>query len=231
MNDDIFLLAIRGRLRSRTQEEARNVHNMTAGNPQGVAAARALGDLSHNVYVTSGGDEANESNETKRAGELLILDLWNNLEGFGKFFSDKQVQEGGNMIFEHVEHRDIFVPAHDFRSFVLPTPASSTARFVGLVRGTVRSRDAARTAFGRIAKENINAARMAGQVSHQTFFLAPQPGKPESLELLGVDVWMDAAGMGRYYADPKHLAPLADVFSSRPAFSMWKRPAGVWSEW
>jgi hypothetical protein len=223
-NDDVYLLAIRGTLKPKTQEEARTTHNGTAGKPEGVAAARALGDLSHNVYVSMGDPKGS-------AGELLILDLWNDLEGFHKFFSDKHVQEGGAMIFESVESRELWTPAHDFRSFVLPTPAGKNDRCVGLLRGTVRSRDAARAAFDRMAKDTIRAARMEGQISHEVFFRVEASGQPATLELLGVDVWMDAAGMGRFYSDPKHLAPLGALFTSAPATSTWKRPSGSWIEW
>jgi len=223
MNEGIFLLAIQGTLKSKTQEEARNVHNKTAGNPQGVAAARSLGDLSHNVYVSM--DATSGS-----AGELLILDLWNSLEGFGKFFADKQVQEGGAMIFASVENRELWLPAQDFYGFALPTPPSNTDRFVGLVRGTVRSRDAAKAGFAEFAK-TINAARMEGQVAHEVFFRTSESGQPPSLELLAVDTWMDAAGMGRFYSEPKHMAPLGSIFSAAPKTSTWKRPAGSWVEW
>ena len=224
MNDDIFLLAIRGTLKPKTLEDARSTHNMTAGNPDGVAAARALGDLSHNVFVTLG--------DTKgTAGELLILDLWNNLEGFNKFFSDKQVQEGGAMIFAEVEDRELWSLAQDFRSFVLPTPGGKSDRCVGLIRGTVRSRDAAKAVFDQIVKDTINAARMEGQVSHEIFFRITPPGRPATLDLLGVDVWMDAEGMGRFYSNPQHMAPLRDVFTRPPAASTWKRPSGQWIEW
>ena len=224
MNDDIFLLAIRGVLKPKTLEDARTTHNATAGNPHGVAAARALGDLSHNVFVTPGDTRGT-------AGELLILDLWNNLDGLDKFFSDKQVQEGGAMIFATIESRELWSPADDFRSFILPTPAGRTSQWVGLIRGTVRSREAARTIFDAIAKETINAARTEGQVSHEIFFRMTPPGQPQSLELLGVDVWMDAEGMGRFYANPQHIAPLRDIFTAPPATSTWKRPAGEWVEW
>jgi hypothetical protein len=223
MNEGMYLLAIRGSLRPKTQEESRTVHNMTAGNPQGVAAARSLGDLSHNVYVSM-------TDIAGSAGELLILDLWNNLDGFGKFFADKQVQEGGNMIFASVENRELWVPAYDFQSFTLPTPPSKTDRFVGLLHATVRSRESAKIAFGEYAK-TINAARLEGQVSHEIFFRMSDPGQPPSLEVLGVDVWMDAEGMGRFYADPKHLAPLGSIFTGPPQTSTWKRPAGSWVEW
>ena len=223
-NDDIFLLAIRGTLKPKTLEDARSTHNLTAGNPAGVAAARALGDLSHNVFVTMG--------ETKgTAGELLILDLWNNLDGFNKFFSDKQVQEGGAMIYAQVESRELWLPAHDFRSFILPAPADRNDRCVGLVRGTVRSREAAKAGFGQLAKDTINAARMEGQISHEIFFRMTPPGQPASPELLGVDVWMDAEGMGRFYSNPLHMAPLREVFTVPPATSTWKAPAGQWTEW
>lgn len=224
LNDDIFLLAIRGALKAKTLEDARNTHNMTAGNPDGVAAARALGDLSHNVFVTLG--------DTKgTASELLILDLWNNLDGFHKFFSGKEVQEGGAMIFASGEVRDLWSRANDFRSFVLLTPAGKDDRCVGLIRGTVRSREAAKAAFDQMTKSTINAARMEGQISHDVYFRMPSPGQPPSLDLLGVDVWMDAEGMGRFYSDPKHTTPLRDVFVGAPTTSIWKRPAGQWVEW
>src|SRR6187455_2221313 len=86
-----YLLAIRGTLAPATLEEARAIHNETAGAPQNVEAARSLGDLSHMVYVPTtqvggnGGD----------AGEFLILDLWNSVEGLGQFFANPQVQEQG----------------------------------------------------------------------------------------------------------------------------------------
>lgn len=223
MNDDIFLLAIRGVLKPPTMEEARNTHNVTAGNPAGVAAARSLGDLSHNVFVTMGKGDGS-------AGELLILDLWNNLEGFNKFFSDKQVQEGGAMIFATVEDRNIWSPAQDFRSFILPTPGEKKGACIGLLRGTVHSREGAKVAWDKSTGESINAARMEGQVSHQVFFRIT-PDQSPSLDLLGVDVWMDAEGMGRFYSNSKHMEPLRDIFSSPPATSTWMRPPGEWIEW
>ncbi len=233
-NDDTFLLAIRGILKAKTLGEARDIHNATAGHPDGVAAARALGDLSHSVYVgmaDAGG----------KAGELLILDVWNSFDGFQKFFGDKQVQAGGAMIFESRDPT-VWMRARDIRSFTLPIPAGKEARCVGLIRGTARSREAARAAFDALAAGSINAARMAGQISHEVFFPAPSgpsggtatttaTGQPETVEILGVDVWMDADGMRRFYAEPKHLAPLAGLFVAPPTTSMWERPAGNWVEW
>jgi len=203
MNDDIFLFSFRGVLKPKTLEDARNTHNMTAGNPDGVAAARALGDLSHNVFLTLG--------DTKgTAGELLILDLWNNLEGFNQFFEGKQVKEGATMIFASIKDRELWSPAQDFRSYILPTPANKKACYAGMLRGTVRSRESAHAAFDKMAK-TINAARMEGQVSHEVFFRMTPPGQPPALDLLGVDFWMDAEGMNRFYSNAQHMAPLRDI--------------------
>ncbi len=222
INNDIVQLAIRGTLKTAVLEEARAIHNQTAGNPAGVAAARALGDLSHNVFVPLG--DAKDA-----ASELLILDLWNSVEGLGKFFSDPQVQAGGDMIF--AKRDPVVWQAAGARGFVLPTPAGRAQRFVGLVRGTVKSRDAAVAAFDTLERQSINAGRLVGQISHQIFFRLTPPGAPPSLELFGVDVWMDAEGMTKFYQDGSHNSLLADVFAGPPVTSVWKQPAGSWVEW
>ena len=80
MNDNLtlYLLTIRGTLSPTTLEEARKVHNMTAGDPGGVAAAKSLGDVSHMVYIPLPHDGHTPS---KGAGEFLIMDLWHSMDG------------------------------------------------------------------------------------------------------------------------------------------------------
>src|SRR5687768_13741005 len=153
-NDDIFLFLLRGTLSPATLEEARQVHNATAGNDQGVAAARSLGDLSHNVFTSL---EAPKSG----AGELLIMDLWNSFDGFQKFFSDPQVQQGGGMIFAQRDPT-VWVRANEIRSFAIPSPRGKGDRCVGLIRGTVKSREAAQDILDGVARSSINAARKLG---------------------------------------------------------------------
>jgi len=214
-NDGILLLAIRGALKQSVLDDARKIHNETAGNPQGVAAARALGDLSHNVYVPL-------ADAPDVATELLILDRWTSFDGLQKFFSDPQVQAGGGLIFKS---RDpvVFAKA-DIQSFSLPVPKGRNDRFVGTIRGTVKSREAATAVLDAMAKQSINAARMKGQISHEVFF------KPDSLELIGVDLWMDADGMTSFYSEGKATA-LYEQFAAPPVTGLWKQPAGQWVEW
>jgi len=87
--EQIYLLTIRGTLAPPSLEAARQVHNQTAGAPEGVAAAKSLGDLSHMVYVPV----------NKELAELFIMDLWTSPSGLNQFFSDPQVQQGAAMIF------------------------------------------------------------------------------------------------------------------------------------
>ncbi len=82
----VYLLSIRGALAPKTLEAARAVHNETAGAPANVAAARALGDLSHMVYVPM-------EHDGHHGNEFLILDQWNSLEGLNQFFANPHVQE------------------------------------------------------------------------------------------------------------------------------------------
>ena len=82
--EQIYLLTIRGTLAPPSLEAARQVHNQTAGAPDGVAAAKSLGDLSHMVYVPV----------NKELAELFIMDLWTSPSGLNQFFSDPQVQQG-----------------------------------------------------------------------------------------------------------------------------------------
>jgi hypothetical protein len=84
-----YLLTVRGKVAAPTVADVRELHNTTAGAPQGIAAARSLGDLSHNVYsaVSDGSDT------------ILLIDHWNSLTGLGRFFGDPQVQAGAGQLF------------------------------------------------------------------------------------------------------------------------------------
>src|SRR5215468_3477068 len=94
-NQAIYLLSIRGTLAPKTLDAGRALHNQTAGDPQNVAAARSLGDLSHMVYVPV----EHEGHNGHSSGDFLILDQWNNLDGLNQFFANKQVQEQAGQIF------------------------------------------------------------------------------------------------------------------------------------
>jgi hypothetical protein len=220
VNADLFQLVIRGKLNRSNLDEVRNIHNETAGNPQGVAAARALGDLSHNVFVPYGDDPS-------VATELLFLDSWNSIEGMGKFFADPQVQAGAGMIFAT---RDpvIGTPAGT-PGYCLHAPKDRPQRFVGLLRGTVKSREATNAYLAQYTKA-INSMRTnGGLVSHQMFYRLAEPGQPASNELIGIDVWHDGEGMQKMYSSD--TSSFHDLFTAKPVTSTWKQPGGHWVEW
>jgi len=218
-----YLLAIRGTLIPSEEEAARKIHNETAGNEAGVAAARSLGDLSHKVFVPAKGIPGD-----RPANELLILDVWNNIEGLNTFFANPQVQHGGSLIFKS---RDpvVFTPAPDLLAFNLPAPMPRQARYVGTVRGMVKSREQARATLNASTAKAINSARKRGLVSHNMYYRLGQPGQPDSLELFGVDVWFDLNGMGEHYAAEGDL--MKELFVSQPSTGIWEQPGGTWVEW
>ena len=135
------------------------------------------------------------------AGELLIIDYWNSAEGLMKFFANEQVQQGGTMVFKNDRENVVWRTTPGLPHFNLPAPAGKNDRYIGLARGPVK------------------------------FFRMSPPGEKPSLEAIGVDVWFDAAGMQAIYADPAEMAGFGDLFTARPATSVWQKPTGSWVEW
>ncbi len=124
------LLTVRGTVIPTEIDAARNLHNQTAGSPEGVAGARALGDLSHKVYTALPGAPGAAENE------VLFIDVWKNAEGIGTFFSDAQVQHGAAMLFSERE-AVIWMPAEGAFGFELPAPMHLTGHFLGIARGPI----------------------------------------------------------------------------------------------
>ena len=228
MNDlTLYLLTIRGTLSSSTLEEARKIHNMTAGDPQGVAAAKSLGDVSHMVYIPLPHEG---HTKPEGAGEFLIMDLWHSIDGLNTFFADEHVQQGGNMIFSQ---RDpvVWTPAAGFTSFHIPAPFGCNERVVTVVRGTVPSKEEARQMHNTAMAKTISKARKAGILSHEAYLRLAAPDSPQALEYFGVDVWMNGEDMGEYYGDEEFLETFNHFFTAEAADSVWVHPKGDWTEW
>jgi len=229
MNDQLtlYLLTIRGTLAPETLGAARKIHNQTAGDPKGVAAAQSLGDVSHMVYIPMPHDGHAKA---KGAGEFLIMDLWTSTDGLNTFFSDHQVQEGGAMIFTE---RDpvVWVPAEGFTSFHIPAPFGKNERIIAVVRGTVKSKEEAKNLHDTAMTKTIGKARKLGMLSHEAYFRLAAPNSPEALEFFAVDVWMSGEGLGDYYSDEDFLAGFNHIFTAEAADSVWVHPKGDWIEW
>lgn len=218
-----YLLTIRGTLAPKTLADAQALHNKTAGDPQSSAAARSLGDLSHMVYLPT-------TKPDSGAGEVLFIDQWNSIDGLNQFFANPTVQEQAGQIFSQ-RQADVWVPAEGFYSYHLATPYGMNDRLVVLVRGTVSSRADAMALHNQIVASQINIAHAAGDISHDAYFMLTQPGTPDSLEFLAVDVWTNAEGMGKYYQDPGFQAAAQKLFTAPPTISIWTQTTGEWVEW
>jgi hypothetical protein len=220
-NDSLVFLTVRGTLIPKAADAACRLHNETAGSPDGIAAARALGDLSHKVYWPVPGLGAKE-------GEQLFLDWWKSAEGIGTFFSDPRVHGMASKLFTE---RDgvVWMPARGAFGFDLPAPAAKGDRYLGVVRGPVDSPEAAIGVFRTVLEPKLSDARRRGQISHQLFVKVPMPGATGKVEILGVDLWCDAAGMREHYGD---IGGYEKAFSGPRDASVWQQATGgVWSEW
>jgi hypothetical protein len=220
-NESLVFLTVRGTLVPKTLEAACTTHNETAGSQEGIAAARALGDLSHKVYAPVPGLGAKDD-------ELLFFDWWKTAEGIGAFLADPRVHGMASKLFTEREGV-VWMPARGAFGFDLPAPAARGDRFVGVVRGAATSPEQAVDVFRKVLAPKLSDARRRGQLSHQLFLKVPMPGDRSGNEVLGVDLWCDAAGMREHYGD---LAGYEKAFAGAPQTSVWQAAkGGVWSEW
>jgi hypothetical protein len=217
----LYLLTIRGQLNPATLEEARQVHNATAGSEPSIAGSTALGDLSHNVYVRA------DQPPAKGAGEVLFLDVWNSLIGMQQFFEDPGAKAGGAKIFAD---RDpvVWTHAEGLVRVAAPAPRDKTERVIGLIRGKVKSMKQARETLDAVVGKSLNAARRHGHLSRE-YYVRADGG--DALEILGMDVWTSLAGAGEYYSKVEDMASLGSIFDGMPAASVWRQPEGSWVEW
>jgi hypothetical protein len=216
-----FLLTVRGKVKAATTQEARTVHNSTAGSPAGVEAARSLGDLSHQVFTGYGDGQA---------GEVLFIDFWNSLPGLGQFFSDPQVLAGADLLFSSRD-APVWSATSGFGDFHLTIPAGKAVTGVGLIRVKVSSLDKAADAFTAYTAATINASRRHGIVSHSVWSRVPNPGDQPDPEVIGVDLWMDTGKMTGYYDLGLGFDALGPVFAGTPDTSVWQSAPGDWTEW
>ena len=215
-----FLLTVEGDMVAPSLEQGRQIHNMTAGSPEGVAGARSFGDLSHAVFVPV-------EPPASGAGKLLIVDYWNSVDGLRQFFSNPQVGEGAKLLYAS---RDpvVWATTPSMPRFNLPAPTGRNDRYLGMIRGPVVSRAAAEASLAKALVALANTARAKGLMMRDWYFRADTP---DSLEVIGIDLWFDAEGMMEVYNDPAEMAPFADLFTAAPVSSVWRKPEGQWVEW
>ena len=213
-----YLFTLRGALKPASLDASAKLHNSTAGTPSAIAAACSLGDISHNVFSAADGSE------------ILIIDFWNSLTGLGQFFSNPDVQGGADMLFSERD-ATVWAPTTAYGDFHLLAPSETAVSAVGVMRVNVTSFDAAAAAFDRYAAATMNEARLNGIVSHTTWTRVPNPGEPQTTEVVGLDFWLDAKDMAAYYDRGLSFDVLGPVFAGPPATSIWNVAPGEWSEW
>ncbi len=224
-SDSGVFLTVRGKYLADSLEGCRVIHNDTAGSAPGIAAARALGDLSHKVYAPLEGAPGGAN-----SGEVLFFDWWQDPKGLMDFFANENVQMQGTKLFSSRD-ASVWMPAKGSFSYQLPAAAGKNERYVGMVRGPISSPDQAIEIFRAADSKAQRVARARGLLSHEIFIKLNPPGDTSPLELLGVDVWCDAKGMAEQYSDPNEMKALAGAFTGAPSATTWQQAPGQWSEW
>lgn len=218
------LLTVMGKVKTDSVQATCQLHNQTAGNPDGVIAAKSLGDMSHLAFMPL-------DTTTSFSGDLLFLDIWNNLEGLNQFFSDDQVKAGGEMMFAS-RTAIVWAKLENFTNFHFPSPFGKNDRIVGLIQGKVKSISEAEGIHNQAMASQVKAARAHGLISHEFHVRKAAPGSEESMEVLGIDVWMDADDMMKYYKSSEFQnSGLYQIFATKPVSSLWINPQGDWIEW
>jgi hypothetical protein len=209
-----------GKAHTSDLEEARKTHNMTAGNPQGVAAAQALGDFSHLVFIPADGWN----------GGLVFIDQWVSAEGLQQFFADPQVQAGASALFSSYDPV-VWAPSDAFTAYHLNAPTGEQGRFVTVLRGMTTSLEKAAAAMNSAWQPRVLAAHRAGLASHEVWTRLAAPDSPEAMEILGLDVWANADSLRAFYSDHAFEHAFEGVFTAEPQTWTLHRPAGEWVEW
>ncbi len=218
------MLTVRGTRTPRSVEEARALHNTTAGSPQGIEGARSLSDISHCVFLPAAG--AGKLTGAKPE-EMLFIDYWTDPAGLQRFFSNPQVVEQGAKLFSDKDAA-VWMPARGAFAFRVPPTSGKRPAFVGLLRAPVKSPEAAIEAFAAVQGKGLQANRRRGQLSHELYVKLGAPDEP--VEVIGVDTWSSLEGLVEAYADPREMAPLMAAFAGAPAASVWEQATGF-NEW
>jgi hypothetical protein len=229
-----------------TIDETRGMHNafVDNGSQPGREIARALGDLSHNVYTPAGGVDP-----VLRAqpGELLFVDYWAAASGMEMFFSNPVALEAADQLFSSREESEWAVAPNGF-GFSVPARYGAPARFVAITRAAIRSIDEAVPAMGRVISAGLPAARRRGQISHKLFIRdagianqrpgantrrahgnTPAPSGTQA-EVLALDWWSTVDGLAEHYRDATFTGGLRDAFMGAAETAVWQQEAGF-SEW
>ncbi len=164
------------------------------------------------------------------AGELLIVDYWNSVEGLQSFFAALPEQTAETTLFRDRE-AVVWAGTPGLPRFGLPAPTGRNDRWAGIARGTVASRENAEKQLTETMRKQVNTARAKGLMSREWYVRLTPPGAAPSNEIIGLDIWFDADGMREVYSDPAEMEGFAGLFTAPPATSAWKKPEGMWVEW
>jgi hypothetical protein len=227
-------------------DKTRKMHNeFVDGGPQpGREIARALGDLSHNVYTPAQGVDGAPA---ASSNELLFVDYWADPQAMETFFAHPAALDASDGLFTSREEAE-WACAPDGFSFYVPAPHSAPPRYLGVIRASVQSADAASASIGSLVAEGLGTARRRGQLSHTLFIrnadtvaqrpaantrrehqeTLPQLGGP--VEVLALQWWSTLDGLVEHYRDEAAVGEFQHALNGPADVAAWQQ-APSFSEW
>lgn len=227
----------RGTLNEVATADARAMHNafLFDGPQPGMEVARALGDLSHNVYEPALG----------MTGELLFADRWADPDGMETFFANPFAMQAAGRLFARREWSE-WTSAPGAFGFQLPAPGGASARILSICRGPVHSVGDAAAMLAEAVRSNLGTARRRGQLGHAVLHRTAEaattrpvsnsrhgdatPHAIAAAEILVLDSWTNVEGMLEHQRDLPLGKALAEVLSGPLDESVWQQADGF-AEW
>jgi hypothetical protein len=124
----------------------------------------------------------------------------------------------------------VWKPAADLVSYNFHSTYGKNDRIIATVRGKAGSIAGPTVQHNSLVQRLVNKARIAGNMSHASYFRMAAPGDSAGLEFFAVDTWFDAVGMAKHYQDPEVMEGFWGIFTAPPALGVWVHPAGEWVE-
>lgn len=211
------LALVKGALFTADLAAAQVQHDMLASG--GEAAAKAAGDVAHDVYL--GTDLLGTTPD-----ELVAIDRWTSDANMDAFYSDPGFQAAFGALFTAPPAFGTFLRADFHQWGSLDAADASDPRFVVVVRGRLADAPSiVKAQHDAVAQGGEAQAKAAGDVAHVVYL-----GRDDEREVAIFDVWSADTNLAATYGDPTFQAAVGALFEA-PGPVIGVYASTDWHQW
>jgi quinol monooxygenase YgiN len=217
--DQEFAVVVRGILAGNDLQASQMSHDQLAMG--GEAAAKAAGDISHDVLLgtTLLGTTENQ---------FLAVDRWESADNLDAFYADPDFQAAFGALFSAPPTLEKFAFQRNWAGWGddLNAGDASDPHYFVVVRGRLKDVGTAmsQAMHDEVASAGEAPAIAAGDVAH-----LPYLGKEDPREFLAVDIWSSADNLEAFYSDPAFQMAFAALFEGPPTIGVYA--STDWHQW